>query len=54
LFGILAGVSLIGIGIIAFAFLSLVLATPNSTALILAVILCLVAAVVIGKLRLGS
>jgi uncharacterized paraquat-inducible protein A len=54
LFGLLAVVSLIGIGIIAFAFLSLILAAPNSTALIVAVILCLVFAVVIGKLRLGG
>lgn len=54
LFGLLAGVSLIGIGIIAFVFLSLILAAPNSTALIVAVIACLVAAVVIGKLRLSG
>ena len=54
LFGFLAGVSLVGIGIIAFAFLSLILAAPNTTALIVAVILCLVVAVVIGKLRLGG
>jgi hypothetical protein len=54
LFGLLAGVSLIGIGIIAFVFLSLILDAPNSTGLIVGVILCLVAAIVIGKLRLGS